>query len=132
MIKISTTFKGTIGFIKKSDRLRLENIGVAYVKYAIDHQAYYRVMSSDYPRNSNQYPQLAQASNNAFNVLLDVIKAGQAAKVFNAQQLAHVCWSLVHGVAMLAIDNQFMSNDRTSVVELAQIATKTVSKGISA
>lgn len=114
---------------------RLENIGVAYVKYAIDHQAYYRVMSSDYPRNRNQYPQLAQASNNAFNVLLDVIKAGQAAKVFNsqdAQQLARVCWSLVHGVAMLAIDNQFMSYDRTSVVELAQIATETVSKGISA
>ncbi len=114
---------------------RLENIGIAYVKYAIDHQAYYRVMSSDYPRNSNQYPQLAQASNNAFNVLLDVIKAGQAAKVFNAQdaqQLARVCWSLVHGVAMLAIDNQFMNYDRTSVVELAQIATKTVSKGISA
>lgn len=113
---------------------RLENIGIAYVKYAIDHQAYYRVMISDYPRNYNQYPELAQASNNAFNVLLDVIEAGQAAKVFNAQdaqQLARVCWSLVHGIAMLAIDNQFMSYDRTSIMELAQIATKTVSKGIS-
>ena len=68
-------------------------------------------------------------------VLLNAIKAGQEAKVFIAEdsmQLARVCWSLTHGVSMLAIDNQFAISGSGSVdlLQLAQIATKTVSKGL--
>ena len=121
--------------IESSDdfQTRLEILGVAYVKYAINHQAYYRVMFSDCQRNYQKYPQLDRVSNDAFNVLLDAIKAGQEAKVFKSEdslQLARVCWSLVHGVSMLAIDSQLMISDPASIVELAQIATRTMSKGI--
>lgn len=112
---------------------RLEIIGVAYVKYAINNRAYYRVMFSNGQRNYEKYPRLDQISDDAFNVLLEAIKAGQEAKVFNSEdslQLARVCWSLVHGVSMLAIDSQLIISDSASIVELAQIATRTMSKGI--
>ena len=112
---------------------KLETIGVAYVKYAVNHQAYYRVMFGDGCTNYEKYPQLAQASAEAFDVLLNVIKAGQEAKIFNSEdsmQLARVCWSLVHGVSTLAIDNQLMTSNSEDILELAQIATKTMSKGV--
>ena len=50
----------------------------------------------------------------------------------DSRQLARVCWSLVHGVSMLAIDNQLIASDSESVLELAKIATKTVTKGLIA
>lgn len=112
---------------------RLEKIGVAYIKYAVNNQAYYRVMFSDGLRDSQKYPKLEQVSEEAFKVLFNVIEAGQKAKIFNSEdslQLARVCWSLVHGVSMLAIDNQLTISDFTKIVELAQIATRTMSKGM--
>ena len=112
---------------------KLETIGVAYVKYAVNHQAYYRVMFGDGYTNYEKYPQLAQASKEAFNVLLKVIKSGQEAKIFNSEdpmQLARVCWSLVHGVSTLAIDSQLMISDSEDVLKLAQIATRTMSQGV--
>ena len=112
---------------------KLEQIGVAYVKYALNHQAYYRVMFGNGYIDYQKHPQLAEVSDKAFDVLLDVIKAGQEAKTFNSedpQQLARTCWSLVHGVSMLAIDNQLMISDSDAVLELAKIATQTMSQGI--
>ncbi len=114
-------------------REKLETIGVAHVEYAVNNQAYYRVMFSDGLRNSQKYPKLEQLSEKAFKVLLDTIEAGQAAQIFNTEdsrQLACVCWSLVHGVSMLAIDNQLMISNPAEIVELAKVATKTVSKGM--
>ena len=112
---------------------KLETIGVAHVEYALNHQAYYRVMFSDRCADRQKYPELERVSEKAFSVLLEVVKAGQEAKIFNSEdslQLAHVCWSLVHGVSTLAIDNQLLISDSTAVLKLAQIATKTMSKGI--
>ena len=112
---------------------KLEAIGVAYVKYAVNHQAYHRVMFGDGYTDYEKHPQLGQASEEAFDVLLNVIKAGQEAKIFTSEdpmQLARVCWSLVHGVSTLAIDNQLITSDPEEVIKLAQIATKTMSKGI--
>ena len=112
----------------------LENIGVAYIRYAVANQTYYRVMFSDRQLICDKYPELARISEQAFMVLLNVIKAGQETKVFIAEdsrQLARVCWSLTHGVSMLAIDNQFTISGSDDLLQLAQIATKTVSKGLT-
>ena len=122
-------------FINSPDdwQRKLEAIGVAYVEYAVNHQAYHRVMFNDGYTDYEKYPQLGQASEEAFDVLLNVIKAGQEAKIFTSEdpmQLARVCWSLVHGVSTLAIDNQPIASDPEEVIKLAQIATQTMSKGI--
>lgn len=112
---------------------QLENIGIAYVEYAVNHPAYYRVMSSECPRDYQNHPELAKVFEAAFSVLLNTIRAGQEAQVFNAEdswQLARVCWSLVHGVSILAIDNQLQVSEAVEIVELAQIATRTMTKGI--
>ena len=116
----------------KNARQNLETIGVEYVRYAIENQAYYRVMFSDL-QLCEKYPDLDRVSQQAFAVLLDAIETGQNAQIFipeDSLQLAHVCWSLTHGVSMLAIDRQTTISDLDDIIELARIATKTVSKGL--
>lgn len=111
---------------------KLEAIGVAYIRYALEHQVYYRVMFSDRQLICEKYPELGRISEQTFAVLLNVIKAGQKAEVFIAEdsmQLARVCWSLTHGVSMLAIDNQFTISSSDDLLQLARIGTKTVSRG---
>jgi AcrR family transcriptional regulator len=121
---------------------KLETIGVAYIQYAVQNQAYYRVMFSDRPKyskeanqqkNADKYQNLNHVSEKAFSVLLQTIQTGQQAGVFvgdDSYQLALVCWSLVHGVSMLAIDCQLKICDRSSILELAKTATNIVSKGL--
>ena len=114
-------------------RQNLETIGVAYVRYAIENQAYYRVMFSDL-QLCEKHHDLNRVSQQAFVVLLDAIKVGQQTQIFipeDSLQLAHVCWSLTHGVSMLAIDRQLTISDSDDIIELACIATKIVSKGLT-
>ena len=114
------------------DQKRVENIGIAYIEYALKNQAYYRVMFGDLKLEERKYPTLEETSQKAFNVLFNAIKAGQKNQVFIAEdslKLAHICWSLVHGVSMLVIDGQLTTSDSDSILELAQTATKTLSEG---
>ena len=123
----------TLGNEFENHQQRLEAIGVAYIRYALENQVYYRVMFSDRQLICEKYPELGRISEQAFIVLLNAIEAGQEAKVFiteDSRQLARVCWSLTHGVSMLAIDNQFTISSSDDLLQLARIATKTVSKGL--
>jgi len=112
---------------------KLESIGVAYIQYAVSNQPYYRVMFSDRQLICEKYPELNRVSQAAFEVLLNTIKAGQEAKAFILQdslQLTHICWSMTHGLSMLAIDNQLDISHEDELLELARMATKVVSTGL--
>lgn len=112
---------------------RLEKIGVAYIQYAVSERAYYQVMFSDRQLICESHPELYGMSQAAFSVLLKAIEAGQAAGVFVMQdslQLARICWSLTHGLSMLAIDNQLKIKKKDELLKLAQMATKVVSTGL--
>ena len=120
---------------KSSDdaKQNLENIGIAYIKYAIKNQGYYRVMFSDLQLICDKHPELNQKSQQAFSVLLDAVKTGQKAQIFVSEdslQLANVCWSLTHGVSMLVLDRQIKISSENEVLELARTATKITTKGL--
>ncbi|MEB3292420.1 MAG: TetR/AcrR family transcriptional regulator [Synechococcales bacterium] len=88
---------------------RLTAIGVAYVQFAIAQPAYYRLMFGDYRCDVSQNSALGEASQQAFNVLMTTIQEGQAAGVFRGEKaidLARVAWSMVHGQAMLALNQK--------------------------
>ena len=112
---------------------KLENIGMASIQYALSNRAYYRVMFCDRQLVCEQYAELNQLYQTAFEVLLNTIKAGQEAEVFIGQdslQLARVCWSMTHGLSMLAIDNQLNISNKDELLQLARTATRVVSTGL--
>ncbi|GBG39106.1 TetR/AcrR family transcriptional regulator [Mycobacterium montefiorense] len=87
---------------------KLIEIGRAYVRFALGHPDQYRVMFGA-DTHKTQYPSLAVAAGQAFGVLLDGIAACQAAGSLRGQEpreAAGPLWSLVHGIASLAIDGE--------------------------
>lgn len=93
---------------------RLAAIGIAYVHFALQHPAHYRVMFNTCNNRIQENTALFSASKQAFEVLLQVIQSGQAKNSFRAGdtvKMAQVAWSLVHGQAMLAIDGKLPVNE---------------------
>lgn len=87
---------------------KLIAIGRAYVRWAVTHPDQYRVMFGA-DTDKIQHPTLAVAAGQAFGELLDVITLCQRAGVLRGEQPRQVAgplWSLVHGIASLAIEGE--------------------------
>ncbi len=114
---------------------QLEASGCAYVRYALAKPQHYRVMFGGCQGPPGRYPELAAAGQASFMVLVNLIAEGQAAGVIRAGEtveLAQVAWSLVHGIALLAIDGYLTEPGRLTVEELTALATRSLVEGLQA
>ncbi|MEO0854157.1 MAG: WHG domain-containing protein [Cyanobacteria bacterium J06648_11] len=87
----------------------LEQTGVAYVRYALEHPTHFRLMFGRELGNCDDYPALVAAATATFEILVSVIQAGQVKGVVKSgdtRQLALGAWAQVHGLAMLMLDGQ--------------------------
>src|SRR5687768_10170781 len=87
----------------------LEAMGTAYVKFAVAHPSYYRVMFGGYVRDAAPDSELAKQGAGAFQVLvtaLVLLQKDGTVRRDNPSALAQYIWATVHGIAMLAIDGQ--------------------------
>ena len=88
---------------------QLQATGNAYVEYALRYPTHYRVMFGSYCHDADAFPSLTTTANQSFQILVEIIEAGQATediKPGEPQLLALANWSLVHGLAMLLLDNR--------------------------
>ncbi len=87
---------------------RVIDLGRAYVRWAVNHPDHYRVMfGAEIPKAG--HPALEVAGEQAFGDLLDAITRCQEAGIIDGQdprEVAAPLWSLVHGVASLAIGGE--------------------------
>jgi AcrR family transcriptional regulator len=104
---------------------KLIGIGRAYVRWAVTNPDQYRVMFGA-DTDKTQHPSLAVAASQAFGDLLDAITRCQTAGTLRGQkprQIAGPLWSLVHGIASLAIDGELrnvgIDQDPEDMVEYA-------------
>jgi hypothetical protein len=84
---------------------QLNAMGLAYVRFAAEHPAYYEVMFAwtDAPHPVKEG---GGAGSRAFGILEETIRHGQEAREFRAGdsvQIARVVWSQVHGISMLRL-----------------------------
>jgi AcrR family transcriptional regulator len=114
---------------------RLQDIGVAYVGFALRHSTHYRLMFSAYGTASAlQHPELEQAATQAFTVLVESVKRGQQQGLIrpdDSQQLALTAWSLTHGLAMLLMDGQIPMEDSRLVASLSGFMTQVLVEGLA-
>ena len=92
-----------------SDRAALLAVGLAYVDFARQRPAVYRLMFSPECDKAN-HPALMAAGDRALGVLLGAVADVQAAGLIDAPQvqpLALAGWSLSHGLATLHADGMF-------------------------
>jgi AcrR family transcriptional regulator len=106
-------------------------MGVAYVRFAVDNPAHYRVMFSRFIDPEPQEAELAAEARGAFQALVDAVVALQRGGVVrddDAVLMARFVWAVVHGVAMLAIDGQLP--EPGAVEELMPYALERLGTGI--
>ncbi len=130
---LASAMQQALKSIVVEDGAQLMEIGIAYVHFALKYPSHYRVMFGSYGSNTNRYAILTESADQAFMVLVNVIKQGQVAGVFRAGdtwQMAMVAWSLVHGQAMLAIDGRLpMYGD--SFEEFLQFSARMLVNGLA-
>lgn len=129
---------------------RLGAIGIAYVEFAVEHPAEFRLLTrfEVCPPPSDclvgqlmgtfALPPLEEAANEAYHVLIGTIEEGQrdnSVAEGNVESLALTCWASVHGLAVLLLDGligQKPAHAQMKVSELAGVVVETLAKGLEA
>ena len=101
---------------------RLKRAGLAYVSFALRRPEHFTVMF-DAPIAEANYPECAAAAEEAFRTLVSFVEASQ-----RDRQLPHedtlpralAAWSLVHGIAKLAIAQRFPFRSKAEVLKFAE------------
>jgi AcrR family transcriptional regulator len=90
-------------------RRGFEAMGEAYVRFAIENPSHYRVMFGAAILGTAADPELAEEGAAAFQALVDALVDQQRSGLVRNDPPLHLAlfiWSLVHGIAMLAIDGR--------------------------
>ena len=92
--------------------------GVAYVGFACDEPALFRLMFGSAP--PKDHPDLRVAGEAAYAVLAR--RAADLAEAGDQGDLALACWSLVHGLASLLVDGHALDAAREPAAIAARVA----------
>jgi AcrR family transcriptional regulator len=88
---------------------QLLEIGSAYIDFAVRDPDLFKITFSGIIQKERDYPDLAEISHATFQLLVEVTKACQSAKILEAgppEKTAIRVWSGVHGFVCLLLDNQ--------------------------
>jgi AcrR family transcriptional regulator len=113
---------------------RLEAIGITYVNFALGHPLHYLLMFGDYHCNFSKYAALAEASQQAFMVLVSTIQEGQTAGIFRPADtidMARVAWSLVHGQSTLALDHKLQIEQGEEFEAFLEFSSQILTHGLA-
>ena len=103
---------------------RLKRAGWAYVSFALRRPEHLAVMF-DAPFSKLEYPECAEAGEQAFGTLLGFIEMCQREGQMPAgdsRRLALAAWSLVHGIAKLAVTERLPFPSQEEVLKFAEWA----------
>ncbi len=110
---------------RKSNTLdRLKQSGLAYVAFAVRRPEHFTVMF-DAPVIACKDPEYLQASQEAFNTLVNYIRNCQDEGLLpagNTLERTLYAWSLVHGIAKLAVAGRFPFRTQAGMLKFAKFA----------
>jgi len=101
---------------------RLKHAGLAYVTFALRRPEHFAVMF-DAPFTKNEHPHAARASEQAFSTLVNFVKNCQedgSLPSGDSLRMALLAWSIVHGIAKLAITGRLPYQARAEVLRFAE------------
>jgi AcrR family transcriptional regulator len=114
---------------------RLSACGVAYVLFAVQHPAHFRVMFGPHFTKPADHAELAKEGSNAFGLLVqNIVQCQQAGVMLEGEPmpLAVMAWSQVHGLASLLVDQQLQEACKQGATpeQLAQFQTRLLIEGM--
>lgn len=125
----------TLGKAPTTARGGLQAIAMAYVGFALEHPAEYRVMfGSEIATLEKMRGGLATARDEVFALLrggIAMLQDQGLVREGDTRTIALTAWALVHGLVMLALDGQVSGPDGASPVELTRAATELLMFGMA-
>lgn len=115
---------------------RFRALGVGYVRFALAHPSYLRVMFGSEVPDKAAHPALETAATHTFGLLVQAIaecqEAGQM-RSGDAQTLAVAAWSIVHGFAALLVDGKLKNHagSPAAAEQLAHTVTDCFMQGLA-
>jgi len=103
---------------------KLKQSGLAYVAFAVRRPEHFTVMF-DAPVGSSKDPEYLHAAQESFNTLASYIRNCQDEGQLPAgktMERALYAWSLVHGIAKLAVAGRFPFRTKTAMLKFAKFA----------
>src|SRR5262245_18626108 len=116
---------------------RLHALGVGYVRFALEHPSYLRVMFGSEVPDKAAHPALREAGARTFEMLVQAISDSQATgqvRGGDPVELSWAEWSIVHGRAALLVDGRLKDHARTvaAAERLAERVTDILRTGLAA
>jgi AcrR family transcriptional regulator len=102
---------------------RLKRAGLAYVAFALRRPEHFTVMFDAPVSLKTEHPESAAASQEAFGTLVNFVGSCQEAGRFppgDAREFALLAWSMVHGVAKLAITGRLPYQSGAEILKFAE------------
>jgi len=112
---------------------RLQLSGRGYVQFALRHPQHFTVMF-DAPWHFAAYQETHTAGEQAFGTLVGYIRECQAAGCLpkgDCQPLALLAWSMVHGIAKLALGGRLPLSGTAQVLQFTDLATEAIRLGMT-
>ena len=101
---------------------RLKCAGLGYVTFALRRPEHFTVMF-DAPTSKRKHPDSAAAGEQAFSTLIGFVRACQEAGQLpsgDPRKMALLAWTMVHGIAKLAITGRLPFHSNTAILEFAE------------
>jgi AcrR family transcriptional regulator len=101
---------------------RLKSAGLGYVTFALRRPEHFAVMF-DAPMSKHKHPDSAAAAEEAFGTLLGFVKGCQDAGRLpsgDLLQMALLAWTMVHGIAKLAITGRLPFRSNSEVLKFGE------------
>jgi AcrR family transcriptional regulator len=111
---------------------RLRRSGVAYVTFALQHTAHFRVMFG-VALDPERHASARAAAEQSFDALVSIVAECQAARELSpgeTRKKARIAWSLVHGIAHLVIGRQILIRTPEEVNRFVGPATDSLVDGL--
>jgi AcrR family transcriptional regulator len=112
-----------------------EEMGRAYVRFALDNPSHYRVMFGVWSSRERDHQALHEAGARAFQLLVDALDALQRDGIARADQpadfVARYVWAAVHGLAMLGIDGR-LPDGPGGIRDVTDFAVRRLGSGLFA
>lgn len=118
---------------QNDSKAQLSAMGQAYVAFAVEHPAHFRLMFGSELAGEQRYPALLEAAAATRGTMTEAVRRSAEAGLFGAsdpQVQALAAWSLVHGLAMLLIDRR-VEPMPVDVPALAGAITQAFVRGMS-
>ena len=114
-------------------RLGLKQVAFAYVRFALDRPADYRIMFGPEVANTEDLPELRETAQSVLGFVAEGIAQLQRAGLVGAGDpalMAVATWSMLHGLVMLTLDGQ-TAGVAPSVDALVEEATRIMMFGLA-